>query len=725
MTNHAMAEALDTLAKALRPDETLDAEQAARAAISKDGTVYPEAVAAALGWHRVDWYFATLSVGSRRDAEFVLPQGATVRRVEARAKTVPTSSELIADIVTSAGAVSRVSIPRGQARAANNESIAIPAGAVLTLNVVSSGGAAGVTISVFYSLIGSGASGGSGSQPTPTPGGGAVDSVNGQTGAVVLTTDNISEGATNKYMSAAQAAKLDGIEAGAEANVRADWNATSGDAAILNKPSAFPAEPHAHVVTDVSGLQVALDGKADIPHGHAIADVTNLQATLNSKADTPHAHTIADVTNLQSALDGKADDSHTHSEYEGTIAAGTTSQYWRGDKSWRTLNRAAVGLGNVDNTSDANKPISTAQQAALNAKADVQHTHTKNQITDFGHTHSKNEITDFAHTHGVEDIDASGVPSSSTYLRGDGTWAAASSGGSGPADTDALPEGTTNLYHTDARVSANADVSANTSARHTHSNQSTLDATTAAYTAAEKSKLAGVAAGAEVNVNADWNANSGDAAILNKPSAFPPAPHTHGWAEVTGKPSTYPPAPHDHDSAYAAKSHETATNNPHGVTKAQVGLGSVDNTSDANKPVSTAHRAAIDAVKSYPFTAQFNTLQSTTQTTDYVYIGSASIDVPPGRYRVTGMAVVPIRRSVGTGEAYTVMRIGGSNGSEGAVALSGAGIGANVWFSSVNQIDITITTTGNVTLQWGYRGGSTAGTTQIMRGAMYGTLTPV
>lgn len=33
-----------------------------------------------------------------------------------------------------------------------------------------------------------------------------------------------------------------------------------------------------------------------------------------------------------------------------------------------TLNKADVGLGNVDNTSDANKPISTATQTALNAK---------------------------------------------------------------------------------------------------------------------------------------------------------------------------------------------------------------------------------------------------------------------------------------------------------------------------------------------------------------------
>ena len=35
---------------------------------------------------------------------------------------------------------------------------------------------------------------------------------------------------------------------------------------------------------------------------------------------------------------------------------------------------------------------------------------------------------------------------------------------------------------------------------------------------AEKTKLAGIADGAEVNVQSDWNASSGDAQILNKPT---------------------------------------------------------------------------------------------------------------------------------------------------------------------------------------------------------------
>ena len=54
---------------------------------------------------------------------------------------------------------------------------------------------------------------------------------------------------------------------------------------------------------------------------------------------------------------------------EGTINPGNTGQYFRGDKTWQTLDKSAVGLGNADNTNDLNKPISTATQAALDTKA--------------------------------------------------------------------------------------------------------------------------------------------------------------------------------------------------------------------------------------------------------------------------------------------------------------------------------------------------------------------
>lgn len=47
----------------------------------------------------------------------------------------------------------------------------------------------------------------------------------------------------------------------------------------------------------------------------------------------------------------------------------------------------------------------------------------------------------------------------------------------------------------------------------------------------------------------------------------------------------------------ALDAHKADLQNPHKVTKAQVGLGNADNTSDIDKPVSTAQKAYIDAVR--------------------------------------------------------------------------------------------------------------------------------
>lgn len=53
-------------------------------------------------------------------------------------------------------------------------------------------------------------------------------------------------------------------------------------------------------------------------------------------------------------------------------------------------------------------------------------------------------------------------------------------------------------------------------------------------------------------------------------------------------------------------SHIGNTSNPHGVTKAQVGLGNVNNTSDVDKPVSTAQATAIADAKAAGTLAQTN-----------------------------------------------------------------------------------------------------------------------
>lgn len=80
-------------------------------------------------------------------------------------------------------------------------------------------------------------------------------------------------------------------------------------------------------------------------------------ANVDNTADT--AKPVSTAT--QTALNAK----------ENTIAAGTIGQYYRGDKTWATNDKASVGLGNVDNTSDVNKPVSTATNTALGLKANT------------------------------------------------------------------------------------------------------------------------------------------------------------------------------------------------------------------------------------------------------------------------------------------------------------------------------------------------------------------
>ena len=63
---------------------------------------------------------------------------------------------------------------------------------------------------------------------------------------------------------------------------------------------------------------------------------------------------IADVNNLQNALDTKAP--MASPTFTGTVGGVT---------------KAMVGLGNVDNTTDLSKPISTATQTAPDTKAPI------------------------------------------------------------------------------------------------------------------------------------------------------------------------------------------------------------------------------------------------------------------------------------------------------------------------------------------------------------------
>ena len=81
------------------------------------------------------------------------------------------------------------------------------------------------------------------------------------------------------------------------------------------------------------------------------------------------------ATDVQTSL-GKADTAlQSYTETDPTVPS------WAKAASKPSYTKSEVGLGNVDNTSDANKPISTAVQTALNGKAASSHTHGAGNIT--------------------------------------------------------------------------------------------------------------------------------------------------------------------------------------------------------------------------------------------------------------------------------------------------------------------------------------------------------
>jgi hypothetical protein len=94
--------------------------------------------------------------------------------------------------------------------------------------------------------------------------------------------NNISNATTSVsgLMSDTDKTKLDGIEEGAEVNVQSDWNASSGDALILNKPT-IPTVP-GDATTSASGLMSA-------------SDKTKLNGLSNFSLDVADASTLGGV----------------------------------------------------------------------------------------------------------------------------------------------------------------------------------------------------------------------------------------------------------------------------------------------------------------------------------------------------------------------------------------------------------------------------------------------
>ena len=131
------------------------------------------------------------------------------------------------------------------------------------------------------------------------------------------------------------------------------------------------------------------------------------------------------------------------------------------------------------------------------------------------------------------------------------------------------------------------------------------------YTTTEKNKLAGIAEGAEVNVQSDWNAASGDAAILNKPdipAASSANPAMDGTA-AAGTSAAYARGDHVHptDTSRAPVSHAASSNTYGAGTNSNYGHVKLSDATNGSAAAASGGTAAtpqavadaLSAAKSY------------------------------------------------------------------------------------------------------------------------------
>ena len=164
------------------------------------------------------------------------------------------------------------------------------------------------------------------------------------------------------------------------------------DEATKNRPDSENADKvHSHVIGDVSGLQNSLDGKVDKVVGESLISDDELirlatvatdatknasDASLRDRSTHTGSQPINTVEGLTDALDNKVDKVAGYSlvaddEIAKLLTVEQDAQKntiisVAGKQGDVLLDKEDVGLGAVDNTSDADKPVSTAVADALN-----------------------------------------------------------------------------------------------------------------------------------------------------------------------------------------------------------------------------------------------------------------------------------------------------------------------------------------------------------------------
>lgn len=353
---------------------------------------------------------------------------------------------------------------------------------------------------------------------------------------------------------------------------------------------------HDHDIEDVTGLQSLLDAKSDAEHTHDIQTVTGLQTALDTKATTVHAHEPTDITGLQALLDAKATTVHAHETTDVTGLDAALADKAAANHTHDDIYEPVIG----EKATAFNKHFAGTGLASTVARSD--HTHTLSHITDFGealaielteHRGAPNGIApldgnskvplenlptlQLTETHmaasEVEMLQLDPVEKGDICIRLDthflyinisgnngamSDWESISgnltdfvlsiNGKTGVVtlNTDEIPEGLLNKYVSEENIYAAIPTLENTIENsHVHSNASVLNNTTAIFTTALESKLAGIEEGANYLAMTQE-----DIAALT--SGGNTSLHYHQadrlWSNLIGKPTSFLPESHGNEA---------------------------------------------------------------------------------------------------------------------------------------------------------------------------------
>jgi len=425
-----------------------------------------------------------------------------------------------------------------------------------------------------------------------------------ENGVADSTTDNLAEGTTNKYFTDERAQDAIGNSVGTGLTYNDTTGAVAVDTSTIATRSYADTAASNAVAAVIDSAPAALNTLDEL--AAALGDDANYAATITTALGTkaPIANptftgTVAGVTkahvglgNVDNTTDANKPVSNA-TQLALNLKASLESPTFTGTVAGIT--KSMVGLANVDNTTDANKPVSTATQTALDAKA------TTAALT--AHEEDTTNIHGIANTANLETT--TGAQTKATAAQN--AAATYTDTAINALTTSDIEEGT-NQYFTNERAqdavgnnvgngiayndtTAAISVKLGTGVEFDGSgNVKITDAvTTNTGTQTLTNKTINTASNDITVVAADISDVTSSAAELNVLDGITASTTELNYVDgVTSAIQTQL-------DAKASLAGATFTGTVNGISKSMVGLGNVDNTADTAKPVSTAQQSALDA----------------------------------------------------------------------------------------------------------------------------------